>query len=86
MLVNFTMLLQVETALDVYFTLYCSKKSLESGQGYRCLEKKPEDSKARSFTKSNNLPWLSSVFFKLYKWYQIAQSISFNSFQEGVLL
>ena len=56
MSVNFTMLLQVETAVDVYVTLYCSKKSLESGQGYRCLEKKPEDSKARSFTKSNNLP------------------------------
>ena len=26
-----------------------------------------------NFTKSNNPPWVFSTFFKLFKWYQIAQ-------------
>ena len=29
-----------------------------------------------NFTKSNTPPWVFSTFFKLYKWYQIVQSIS----------
>ena len=29
---------------------------------------------ACNFTKSNTPPWLFFTFFKLYKWYQIAQS------------
>ena len=32
--------------------------------------------KACNFTKSNTPPWVFSTFFKLYKWYQIAQSIT----------
>ena len=27
-------------------------------------------------TKSNNLPWVFFTFFKLYKWYKIAQKVS----------
>ena len=34
---------------------------------------------ACSFTKSNTSPWVFSMFFKLYKWYQILQSVSFTS-------
>ena len=29
-------------------------------------------------SKSNTLPWVFFTFFKLYKSYQIAQSVSFN--------
>ena len=29
-----------------------------------------------NFTKSNTLSWMFFTFFKLYKWYQIAQSIA----------
>ena len=32
---------------------------------------------ACNFTKINILPWVFSTFFKLYKWYQIAQRITF---------
>ena len=29
-----------------------------------------------TFTKSNTPPWVFFMFFKLYKWYQIAQNIT----------
>ena len=32
---------------------------------------------ACNFTKSNNPPWVFFWFFKLYKWYQIAQNITY---------
>ena len=32
---------------------------------------------ACNFAKSNNPPWVSFTFFKLYKWCQIAQSIKY---------
>ena len=32
---------------------------------------------ASNFTKSNTLPCMLFTFYKLYKWYQIAQSITF---------
>ena len=32
-------------------------------------------SESCSFTRSNTPPWVFFTFFKLYKWYQIAQSI-----------
>ena len=31
---------------------------------------------ACNFTKSNTPPWVFFTFFKLYKWYQIAQSVT----------
>ena len=33
---------------------------------------------ACNFTKSNTPPWEFFTFFKLYKWYQIVQSISYH--------
>ena len=35
--------------------------------------------KACNFTKSNTPPWVFFTFFNLYKWYQIAQRISYVS-------
>ena len=32
--------------------------------------------KAFTFTKNNTPPWVFFTFFKLYKWYQIAQNIT----------
>ena len=34
--------------------------------------------KVCNFTKSSTPPWLLFTFFKLYKWYQIAQSITYG--------
>ena len=31
------------------------------------------------YTKSNTPPWVFFTFFKLYKWYQIAQRITYMS-------
>ena len=33
---------------------------------------------ACNFTKSSTPPWVFFVFFKLYKWYEIAQSVTFS--------
>ena len=35
------------------------------------------------FTKSNTLQWVIFKFFKLYKWCQIAQSVSDNVHQKS---
>ena len=34
--------------------------------------------KVCNFSKSNTPPWLLFTFFKLCKWYQIAQSITYG--------
>ena len=33
---------------------------------------------ACNFAKRNTPPWMFFIFFKLYKWYQIAQRITYN--------
>ena len=35
---------------------------------------------AYNFIKSNTHPWMFLMFFELYKWYHIAQSISCHTF------
>ena len=35
-------------------------------------------------TKSNTPPWVFFMFFKLYEWYQIAQSTSYMVFENYV--
>ena len=35
--------------------------------------------KAYNFTRSSTSPWMFFTFFKLYKWFQIAQHITFDS-------
>ena len=37
--------------------------------------------KACIFTKINTAPWAFFTFFKLYKWYQIAQHTTYFTFQ-----
>ena len=38
---------------------------------------RPRYSKSLNFTKCNTPPWVFFMFFKLYKWYQIAQNITY---------
>ena len=38
--------------------------------------KKREKAEACNFTKGNTPPWVFFTFLKLYKWYEIAQSIT----------
>ena len=40
----------------------------------------------RNFTKSNTPPWVFFMFLKLYKWYQIAQRITYIDPQRLKLL
>ena len=54
--------------------------------------KKPEKHQRRrlllvacNFTNNNNLLWVLFTFFKLYKWYQIAERITYVE-QQGTLL
>ena len=37
----------------------------------------------QAFTKSNTPPWVFFMFFKLHKWYQIAQRIKFEILQQA---
>ena len=48
-------------------------KNVENSHGGVLLLVKLQ--KAYNFTKSNTPPWMFFMFFKLYKWYQIAQRI-----------
>ena len=41
---------------------------------------------ACNFTKSKTPPWVFFTFLKLYKWYQIAQSVSFESWYSWLSL
>ena len=34
--------------------------------------------RACNYTKSNTPPWVFFMFFKLYKWYQVAQNITYK--------
>ena len=40
---------------------------------------------ACNFFKINTPPWVFFSFFKLYKWYEIAQSVSINFFGKKVM-
>ena len=41
--------------------------------------------KACNFTKSNTPPWVFFTFFKLYEWYQIAQSTTYLVHYDALL-
>ena len=57
-----------------WYRLY-NLKNMKNIHGGMLLLVKLQDSPC-NFTKSNTPPWVFFRFFKLYKWYQIAQSIS----------
>ena len=56
-------------ACTIWYHLYNLKNMKNSHGGVLLLVKLP---------KSNALPWAFFMFFTLYKWYQIAQNITFG--------
>ena len=46
---------------------------------FKKREKQLWRSEAWNFSKSITPPWVFSTFFKLYKWYEIAQSVSYTN-------
>ena len=38
-----------------------------------------------NFTESNNPPWVFFTFLKLYKWYQIAQNITYIQISANIV-
>ena len=63
----------------IWYYLYNSK-NVKNTHGEKLLLVQAEawQIKAYNFPKSNTLPWGIVQFFKLYKWYQIAQSVSYE--------
>ena len=65
------------------FLIYDALRDLIPFEQIKNREKRPwrsvTYSKVAGFTKSNTLPWVFFTFFKLYKWYQIAQSMTYDN-------
>ena len=61
----------------IWYHLY-NFKNAKSTHGVVLLLLKLQVS-ACNFAKSNTLPWVFFMFFKVYKWYQIAQCASHNA-------
>ena len=59
----------------VGYHLYNLKNMKNTDGGVLLLVKL--QTKACNFTKSNTLLWVFFMFFKLYKWYQIAQCMTY---------
>ena len=70
-------------ARAIWYHLYNLKEVKNTHGG---VLRKPEKAKACNFTKSNILPLVFFTFFKLYKWDQIAQYITYFSFSKINLL
>ena len=61
----------------IWYHLY-NLKNVKNIRGRVLLLMKKFQTKACTYTKSNTTPWVFFKFFQLYKWYQIAQSITFT--------
>ena len=64
------------TLCAIWYHLYNSKYVKNNLGGVLLLVKLRAS--ACNFTKSNTPPWVFFMFFQLYKWYQIAQSVILN--------
>ena len=58
----------------IWYYFYNLKEVKDTHGGVLLLVKL--QASVHNFTKNNNLPRAFSTFFKLYKWYQIAQRIT----------
>ena len=59
----------------IWYRLYNLKSVRKTHRGVLLLIKL--QTSACNFTKSNTPPWVFFAFLKLYKWYQIVQSITY---------
>ena len=60
----------------IWYHLHNSKNVKNTHRGVLILIKL--QAKACNFTKINTPPWVFFTFFELYKWYQIAQRITYS--------
>ena len=58
----------------IWYHLYNLKNMANTHGGVLLLVQ----AEACNFTQSNTPPWMFFTFFKLYKWYQIAQRITYD--------
>ena len=58
----------------IWYHLYNLKNMANTHGGVLLLVQ----AEACNFTKSNTPPWMFFTFFKLYKWYQIAQRLTYD--------
>ena len=67
------------SSLSTYrlFIIWDTLRDLVSFVQFKIREKHPWRSVTFS-NKSNTLPWVVFIFFKSHKWYQIAQSVSYD--------
>ena len=71
-----------QTSLGFYFGrvarfgTICNFKNVKNTHG-GVLHLVKLQAEASNFTNSDTPPWMFFTFSKLYKWYQIAQSVSF---------
>ena len=61
----------------IWYHLYNLKNVKKTHGGVLLLVKLQALSRLLDFTKSNSPPWVFFTLFKLYKWYQIAQRITY---------
>ena len=61
---------------SIWYHLYNLKDMKNTHGGVLLLVKM--QALACNFTKSNTPPWMFFAFFKLYNWYEIAESITYN--------
>ena len=61
----------------IWYHLYNLKNVKNNNEGVLILVKLQVE--VCNFTKINTPPWVYYTFFKLYKWNQIAQRITYNS-------
>ena len=59
----------------IWHHLYSIKNVKNTHGGVLLLAKL--QASTRNFTKNNTSPWVFFTFFKLYKWYQIAQRTTY---------
>ena len=72
-----------KTLSAIWYHLYNLKNVKNTLEGVLLLVKL--QAMACNFTKSNIPPWVFFTFFKLYTWYQTAQSITYTYISEKVL-
>ena len=65
-----------------FHTICTTCKKVPSTYGGVLLSVKLK-AKACNFTKSNIAPWVFFTIFKFYKWYQIAQSVTYSTREMG---
>ena len=71
--------------LQLVLTFFARKDNLFRQKNKYEVDSFVEKQKACNFTKINTPPWVFITFFKLYKWHQIAQRITYIAYEKSGL-